>query len=198
MSVESQPENNQDQTSQIDLEREEVRRERLQNRLEPEVREFRDSRQTLQLATINAEGIPNATYAPFAFDSQAYYILVSDIAAHGRNLKTNRNVSIMMVQDESEAKQVYARKRLTFDTTAQLVEKQSPVWHSGIAALQARFGEIIDNLSQLGDFNLYRLIPESGRYVKGFGQAFEISGNDLLDFVHLTEGHVQAEKERMA
>ncbi|KII79825.1 HugZ protein [Vibrio renipiscarius] len=182
----------------MDLEREEVRRERLQNRLEPEVREFRDSRQTLQLATINPEGIPNATYAPFAFDSQAYYILVSDIAAHGRNLKTNRNVSIMMVQDESEAKQVYARKRLTFDTTAELVEKQSPVWHSGIAALQARFGEIIDNLSQLGDFNLYRLIPESGRYVKGFGQAFEISGNDLLDFVHLTEGHVQAEKERMA
>ncbi|MFA0412524.1 heme utilization protein HutZ [Vibrio renipiscarius] len=198
MSVDSQPENNQDQTSQIDLEREEVRRERLQNRLEPEVREFRDSRQTLQLATINPEGIPNATYAPFAFDSQAYYILVSDIAAHGRNLKTNRNVSIMMVQDESEAKQVYARKRLTFDTTAELVEKQSPVWHSGIAALQARFGEIIDNLRQLGDFNLYRLIPESGRYVKGFGQAFEISGNDLLDFVHLTEGHVQAEKERMA
>lgn len=193
MNVKSQPESNQDQASQ----REEVRRERLQNRLEPEVQEFRDSRQTLQLATISPEGVPNATYAPFAFDSQAYYILVSDIASHGRNLKTNRNVSIMMVQDESEAKQMYARKRLTFDTKAELVEKQSTDWHSGIAALKARFGEIIDNLSQLGDFNLYRLTPESGRYVKGFGQAFEISGNDLLDFVHLTEGHVKTEKERM-
>lgn len=192
MSLNSQPEKQLDQTSQ----REEVRRERLQNRLEPEVREFRDSRKTLQLATISPEGIPNATYAPFAFDSQAYYILVSDIASHGRNLKTNRNVSIMMVEDESEAKQVYARKRLTFDTHAELVEKHTQAWERGVAALQARFGEIIDNLSQLGDFNLYRLIPESGRYVKGFGQAFEISGNDLLDFVHLTEGHVQAEKER--
>ncbi|RJX69997.1 heme utilization protein HutZ [Vibrio sinensis] len=192
MSLNSQPENQPDQTTQ----REEVRRERLQNRLEPEVREFRDSRKTLQLATISPEGAPNATYAPFAFDSHAYYILVSDIASHGRNLKTNRNVSIMMVEDESEAKQVYARKRLTFDTNAELVEKQSQAWHSGIAALQARFGEIIENLSQLGDFNLYRLTPESGRYVKGFGQAFEISGNDLLDFVHLTEGHVQAEKAR--
>jgi heme utilization protein HutZ len=189
VSIESQPQEN--------VQREEVRRERLQGRLEPEVREFRDSRKTLQLATINAAGIPNATYAPFAFDSKAYYILVSDIAAHGQNLKTNRNVSILMIEDESECKNIYARKRLTFDTRAELVERQTEDWVQGVAALKARFGEIIDNLSQLGDFNLYRLVPESGRYVKGFGQAFVISGNDMLDFVHLTEGHVKAEKERM-
>ncbi|WP_367988540.1 heme utilization protein HutZ [Vibrio sp. NTOU-M3] len=178
-------------------EREEIRRERLQNRLEPEIQAFRDSRQTLQLATISADGTPNATYAPFAFDSQAYYILVSDLAAHGKNLKTNRNVSILMIEDESECKQVYARKRLTFDTHAELVNKEDHAWSRGVASLKARFGDIVDNLSQLGDFNLYRLVPESGRYVKGFGQAFEVSGNDLLDFVHLTEGHVKAEKARL-
>ncbi len=189
MNIEGQPKNNAQQ--------EEIRRERLQSRLEPEVREFRDSRQTLQLATISADGIPNATYAPFAFDSKAYYILVSDLAAHGQNLKKNRNVSILMIEDESECKNIYARKRLTFDTRAELVEKQTEGWTQGVKALKARFGEIIDNLSQLGDFNLYRLVPESGRYVKGFGQAFVISGTDMLDFVHLTEGHVKAEKERM-
>ena len=192
MSLESQSEKTEQQT------RSDIRRERLQNRLEPEVQDFRDSRKTLQLATINAEGIPNATYAPFAFDSQAYYILVSDIAAHGRNLKINRNVSILMIEDESECKQIYARKRLTFDTRAELVERNTEAWQQGVNALQNRFGDIIENLSQLGDFNLYRLVPESGRYVKGFGQAFEISGNDLLDFVHLTEGHVQKEKEQMS
>lgn len=192
MSLESQSENIEQPT------RTDIRRERLQNRLEPEVQAFRDSRKTLQLATISAEGIPNATYAPFAFDSQAYYILVSDIAAHGRNLKTNRNVSILMIEDESECKQIYARKRLTFDTRAELVERNTEAWQQGVNALQTRFGDIIENLSQLGDFNLYRLVPESGRYVKGFGQAFEISGNDLLDFVHLTEGHVQKEKEQMS
>lgn len=192
MSLESQSENTEQQT------RSDIRRERLQNRLEPEVQAFRDSRKTLQLATISAEGIPNATYAPFAFDSQAYYILVSDIAAHGRNLKINRNVSILMIEDESECKQIYARKRLTFDTRAELVERNTEAWQQGVNALQTRFGDIIENLSQLGDFNLYRLVPESGRYVKGFGQAFEISGNDLLDFVHLTEGHVQKEKEQMS
>lgn len=192
MSLESQSEKTEQPT------RTDIRRERLQNRLEPEVQAFRDSRKTLQLATISAEGIPNATYAPFAFDSQAYYILVSDIAAHGRNLKINRNVSILMIEDESECKQIYARKRLTFDTRAELVERNTEAWQQGVNALQTRFGDIIENLSKLGDFNLYRLVPESGRYVKGFGQAFEISGNDLLDFVHLTEGHVQKEKEQMS
>lgn len=192
MSVEMQSTNTDQQ------ERQDIRRERLQNRLEPEVQAFRDSRKTLQLATINAEGIPNATYAPFAFDSSAYYILVSDIAAHGRNLKNNRNVSILMIEDESECKHIYARKRLTFDTRAELVERDTQAWQQGVDALQARFGEIIDNLSQLGDFNLYRLIPESGRYVKGFGQAFEISGNDLLDFVHLTEGHRQQDQDSIS
>ncbi len=187
MNTESQPQDN--------AQREDIRRERLQGRLEPEVREFRDSRKTLQLATINSAGIPNATYAPFAFDNKAYYILVSDIAAHGQNLKTNRNVSILMIEDENECKNIYARKRLTFDTRAVLVEKQTQDWSQGVAALKARFDDIIDNLSQLKDFNLYRLVPESGRYVKGFGQAYVISGDDMLDFIHLTEGHVRADKD---
>ncbi|GAB2656477.1 heme utilization protein HutZ [Vibrio panuliri] len=166
------------------------RRARLQSRLGEEVQQFRDSRQTLQLATIDAQGMANASYAPFAFDRQGYYILVSDIAAHGQNLKVNPNVSILMIEDETEAKQIYARKRLTFDTTAQLIERKSEQWHQGLAALDRRFGDIIASLSQLGDFNLYRLIPKSGRYVKGFGQAYDVSSDDLLDFVHLQQGHI--------
>ncbi|MGL5553786.1 MAG: heme utilization protein HutZ, partial [Aeromonas veronii] len=28
-----------------------------------------------------------------------------------------------------------------------------------------------------------------GLFVKGFGQAFAVSGDELVDFVHLVEGH---------
>ncbi|GAM76258.1 hypothetical protein JCM19241_556 [Vibrio ishigakensis] len=34
--------------------------------------------------------------------------------------------------------------------------------------------------------------------MKGFGQAFNVSGNDLVDFLHLNEGHVQKEKDKLA
>ncbi|MEB3777739.1 heme utilization protein HutZ, partial [Vibrio sp. R-1] len=36
-----------------------VKQERLQGRLEPEIKEFRQERKTLQLATVDAQGRPN-------------------------------------------------------------------------------------------------------------------------------------------
>ncbi|MBE1273389.1 MULTISPECIES: heme utilization protein HutZ [Enterovibrio] len=171
--------------------------ERLQNRLGPEIQEFRDARKTLQLGTVDKDGKPHTSYAPFAFSEQGYYILVSDLATHGQNLKHSKAVSIMMIEDENEARSIFARRRLSFDTNAELIERESALWQQGIDVMQTRLGEMIDNLSQLGDFRLYRLNPVIGRYVKGFGQAFDVTGEDLLSIVHLNEGHVQKMKEGM-
>ncbi|GAD79905.1 heme utilization protein HutZ [Vibrio ezurae] len=178
--------------------RAEIKQERLQGRLGPEVQEFRDACQSLQLATVTKEGLPHVSYTPFAFDNAGYYILVSDLAAHGKNLKSNKKVSIMMLEDESSANNIHARKRLTFDTTAEHLDKASEQGIEGVKALEKRFGEMAQNLAKLGDFHLYKLTPSSGRYVKGFGQAFNVSGNDLVDFLHLSEGHVKQEKEAIA
>lgn len=172
----------------------EVKKERLQNRLGPEVQAFRDERLTLQLATIDNQGIPHASYTPFAFDQHGYYILISELAKHGQNLKDNKNISIMMLEDESKAKNLHARKRLTFDTVATELDKKSVEGIAGINALISRFGEMAENLSLLSDFYLYRLVPSNGRYVKGFGQAFNVSENDLVEFLHLDEGHVSTIK----
>ncbi|WP_261817710.1 heme utilization protein HutZ [Vibrio gallicus] len=178
--------------------RTQIKQQRLQGRLGPEVQEFRDACQSLQLATITQDGLPHVSYTPFAFDKAGYYILVSDLAVHGQNLKQNKNVSIMMVQDESQAKSIHARKRLTFDTTAEHIDKQSELGKAGVEALFERFGDMAHNLAQLGDFHLYKLTPSNGRYVKGFGKAFNVSGNDLVDFLHLDEGHVNQEKQRIS
>lgn len=104
----------------------------------------------------------------------------------------------MMVEDESQAKSVHARKRLTFDTVATHFDKSSDEGQAGVAALVKRFGEMAENLSKLNDFNLYKLQPSGGRFVKGFGQAFNVSGNDLVDFLHLDEGHVSETKSKLA
>ncbi|PKF50391.1 heme utilization protein HutZ [Enterovibrio nigricans] len=169
--------------------------ERLQNRLGPEIQEFRDSRNTLQLGTVDKEGKPHTSYAPFAFSEMGYYILVSDLATHGQNLKNSKAVSIMMIEDESEARSIFARRRLSFDTNAEHIERDSEQWVAAIEVMQARLGEMIENLSSLGDFNLYRLNPVMGRYVKGFGQAFNVSGEDMLSVMYLDEGHVKQMKE---
>ncbi|AGV18890.1 MULTISPECIES: heme utilization protein HutZ [Vibrio] len=170
-----------------------VKQERLQGRLGPEIKEFRQERRTLQLATVDAEGRPNVSYAPYVQNQEGYFVLISKIARHARNLLENPNVSLMMIEDEESSKQLFARKRLTFDAVANVVERDTEMWQQVVGQMKERFGEIIDGLSQLEDFVLFNLKPESGLFVKGFGQAYQVSGDDLVDFVHLQEGHKKVE-----
>lgn len=172
-----------------------VKQERLQGRLGPEIKEFRQERRTLQLATVDEDGRPNVSYAPFVQNQEGYFVLISDIARHARNLKANPQVSLMMIEDEDSSKQLYARKRLTFDAAASVVDRESELWTQVIAQLKDRFGEIIDGLSQLEDFSLFQFKVENGLFVKGFGQAYQVSGDDLVDFVHLQEGHKKVSNE---
>jgi heme iron utilization protein len=155
--------------------------ERLAEKLLPEIEAFKQQKQTLELATNDADGKPNVSYAPFAVDERGFYILVSDMARHGMNLKAKDDVSVMLVEDEAAAKTVFARKRLTFDAKAQLITRDNPEFTQGVASLVARFGEMSENLAALADFNLYRLVPHKGLYVKGFGQAFSLTGAELMD-----------------
>ncbi|PCD89364.1 Pyridoxamine 5'-phosphate oxidase [Vibrio mediterranei] len=171
-----------------------VKQERLQGRLGPEIKEFRQERKTIQLATVDEEGRPNVSYAPYVQNQDGYFVLISQIARHARNLEKNPDVSLMMIEDESDSKQLFARKRLTFDAVASIVERDTEQWQAVIAQMQDRFGEIIDGLSQLQDFILFNLKAEQGLFVKGFGQAYQVSGDDLVDFVHLQEGHRKVEK----
>jgi heme utilization protein HutZ len=166
-----------------------VKQERLQNRLEPEIHEFRQQCRTLQLATVDEQGCPNVSYAPFVYNEEGYFVLISEIARHARNLVAAPNLSIMMIEDEASSKELYARKRLTFDATAGQIERDSEVWDRVIGQLADRFGSIIHNLSQMKDFKLFRLKATRGLYVKGFGKAYQVSNDDLIDFVHLEQGH---------
>ncbi|MDB1124418.1 heme utilization protein HutZ [Vibrio algarum] len=169
----------------------ENKQQRIQNRIGSEIVEFRQQQKTLQMATLTYDGCPHVSYTPFVYLPDGYYILISDIAKHGQNIKSHQKVSIMMIEDEQDSRSIYARKRLSFDTTANLVHRESDSWWEAIRALEQRFGEIVSNLSKLGDFHMYQLIPEKGRFVKGFGKAFDVTGSDLVDIVHLDEGHIK-------
>ena len=170
------------------------KQERLQSRIGPEIAEFRQRQRTLQLATVSANGMPHASYSPYVFLPEGYYILVSDLAQHGQNLKVCQHVSIMMIEDEDKAKSIYARRRLSFDAQAIHVERDSATWLKVLSAMEDRLGEMASNLSQLGDFHLYHLKPERGRFVKGFGKAFDITEEDMVDIVHLDKGHITTTK----
>ncbi|CAA0081912.1 putative protein [BD1-7 clade bacterium] len=164
----------------------------MQARLDTEILDFVASRKTLQLASIDENGLPFSSYAPFAIGDDCIYVLLSEIAVHGINLMVNPRASALVIEDEDTADILFARKRVNYQMRVENIEYQADGWDLGIETLVHRHGEISANLSQKEDFKLFRLIPERGRYVKGFGKAYSFSGDSLTGDVldHMRDGHV--------
>lgn len=143
----------------------------------PKVQELINSSKSIILATVDAEGNPNSSYAPFVQVEQTFYILVSFMAKHTKNLADGRKTSIMFIEDESATKQIYARERLTFEATTSQIERDAEIWTQVVAKLKETHGKIVDVISDMGDFILIALQPVKGSYVNGFGSAYFVDAN---------------------
>lgn len=97
----------------------------------------------------------------------------------------------MLIEDESDSRQIFARHRLTADAQVIEVARDSEQWQIGTELLQNRHGKVMEELVQFQDFSLFHLIPQQGLFVKGFGQAFQVAPNNQVDVVHLDQGHIE-------
>lgn len=167
--------------------RQEERQQVLQAKIGSEIVEFREDCKTIQLATVNEKGEPNASYAPFTYYKNQYVVLISEMARHARNLQQVPKVSLMLIEDEKTARELFARKRLTTHADSRLVEKDSDEGKELLGALRERYGERINNLANLSDFKLFSFTPRQSLYVKGFGQAFHVDKEGNV--IHLRGGH---------
>jgi hypothetical protein len=163
----------------------------MEQRISDEIRLFIDSRRSLQLATLSDNGYPYASYAPFARDDSSFYVLLSDIAVHGANLRQVPRASVLIIEDEGPADELYARLRVAYQVDAQELDVASEDGQRAIQRLVARHGERPGHLAELADFHLFMLTPARGRYVKAFGKAFDLRGKSLLEVSidHLRVGH---------
>lgn len=145
--------------------------------IEPKVNELIESCKSVILATVDADGYPTASYAPFARSGNKFYILVSYMAKHTKNLKEIGKVSAMFIEDESATKQIYARERLTLDVSTNEILRDTVEWNEATAKLQEAHGKILDILTGMQDFILIELITKKGAYVNGFGSAYFVDEN---------------------
>ena len=147
---------------------------------------FIDKFRSLQLATVDKEGNPNASYAPFAVDpNKNFYIFISGLSQHTSNLYHTALASVMFIEDEKTAKQLFARKRLTYQCEASFIEESGPDWPLAKQTFEERFGETFRMLKTMSDFRMFKLVPSKGLFVIGFGQAFSVSGSDLIQLSHI-------------
>jgi len=136
---------------------------------------------TVQLATINDQGNPEASYTPYIRNKGRYYIFISGLASHTNNILAHPILSLFFIQNEDEARNLFARRRLTLECTATTISRENKHWNSLLDKFRDAHGATVDVLRSLSDFQLFELKPTKGNYVRGFGQAFFLEGVDLKE-----------------
>ena len=133
-----------------------------------------DSQKTLLLSTASVTKGAEISYAAYVQDQQGFYIYVSELAKHTANMLINRQASILFIQPETEADNLFARERVMFNCRVQEVRRDEPLYDEKLQSMQNRFGETVSILRSLTDFHLLQLIPVDGQYVAGFGKEYAI------------------------
>jgi heme iron utilization protein len=130
---------------------------------------------TVSLATLDSQGLPACSYAPYVWLEGNFYLFLSGLAAHCKNLQVRPVCEIMLVEDEAEAKNLFARKRAMIRCAGNVVSRESDSFASIVSCYRQKFGPTIDMLVSLPDFTLFRLLPQCGTLVLGFGNSLPIS-----------------------
>ena len=150
-----------------------------------EFQNLRETLKTVQLATLNADGQPEASYAPFVWFEQNYYLYLSELARHTSNLLGNGSISLLFIESEESSPNLFARRRIVLQGEAQAITRDAELFEQIMTQFRQQFGKFIDLIQPLKDFHLFQINPVSGRFVRGFAEAFEMSGPGLDVIEHI-------------
>jgi len=158
-----------------------------------EFHEFNRSHSSVVLGTVNKEGNADTSYAPVLQKDKYFYIYISELAVHTPNLLSHLNLSLLFIEPEDKARNLFKRKRSTIRATAEVITRGSDEFNDIMSDYAESFGKIMRNLSQSKDFHLFKLTPEKATFVRGFGQAYKIIGSELDQIQHMGDrGHGKA------
>lgn len=147
-----------------------------------EVNTFKKEFNTVLLATLSKDNKPHVSYSPLLRYQDEYYIYVSEVAPHCQHLKDNQDsVQVMFIEDEDKAKTILARKRVTYDVSVEFLPRND-FYNQVFDSFEERVGKIagMTQVRMMDDFHLLKVNFKNGRYVKGFGQAYEIDNQGNL------------------
>lgn len=130
---------------------------------------------SMMISSMNQDQFPEVSYAPFILKDHKVYLYLSKVANHYHNLTLNPECSVMVIEDEANAKSIFARNRLVFNCIAHKLEV---IEEELLEQFTQRHGEQIMMVLKTLDFDWFELKIEKGRLVKGFGQAFDITIED--------------------
>jgi putative heme iron utilization protein len=132
------------------------------------------------------DGEPNLAMVAVAFESDfsSFYLHVSKLGKHTADMEKNPQVSLLLTETDDHRADPQTLARLSLQGTAEKVTKTDSRYERVRNIYLKRFPEA-EKLFSLGDFSLWRISPKAGRFVAGFGQAFNIEPKDLHKVANL-------------
>jgi hypothetical protein len=149
---------------------------------------LRDQVNSAQLATLASDATPEASYAPCVWFEEDCFVFLSELASHTRNLKFNPSISLLLIEAEAAAGNAFARKRISLFGSAQIVARDDDTYKIVIKDFYQRFGDVMKLIEPLADFHLFRIVVQRGRFIRGFGQAYELAGDRLERLIQIDPG----------
>jgi len=131
---------------------------------------FDKDKYSLILSTTNAENEPLTNYSPFVKIDDDYYISVSSNLPHYTNIMQTHKAHVLIIEDESKAEHIYARKRLYFSVSCELEDDSEKIFK----LFDARYEGKLSFLREMKDFKVIKLTPKEKSLVLGFGAAYKM------------------------
>lgn len=148
--------------------------------------QFVEKKELLSLSFVDENGEPFISCTPFVEYNGKFYIYISEIAEHFELMKANKTVDALIIADQSETKNRFATERARWSCSTKLIGNEDS--EHIFRLFNERFGEKMIQTLRNMDFSLFELTPTNGRYVVGFGLAFN-TNLDGSNFSHLYREH---------
>ena len=126
------------------------------------------------LGTIH-NGEPNLAMVAIAHESDfsAFYLHVSKLGKHTTDMENDPHVSLLLTEADDHRPDPQTLARVSIQGMATVLPRNDPDYARVKVLYLTRFPEA-EQLFSLGDFNLWRITPKGGRFVAGFGRAFNL------------------------
>lgn len=126
------------------------------------------------------DGLAEIGVSPFIQQAGHIYIYASDLSAHVRHLQSVPKATFMVISDESQSQNIWARHRLKFQATVSEVPRADERFETACDDIRSAHGPVMDLIRNFSDFHLFEITPKTGVFVSGFGAAFDVLGADLV------------------
>jgi len=138
--------------------------------------------QTMRVSALGTshDGRPFVSMVSLARESDAssFYIHVSHLAQHTRDMEANPLVSLLLAEIDDGRADPQTLARVTIQCRAELITREDETYAS-IRELYVTQFPASAQMFSFADFNLWRLVPEKARFVGGFARAFNLTPVDL-------------------